>query len=104
MTSIRIGESERALGEATPDWINQQVNRRRRDRTPICVRVHIDCPGVNVLLTTPACGGGAAGRPPNRAEGRIVQLWQDRGLNSDDFTGGNVVAFLKQLEDLVGSC
>ena len=104
MISIKIGETERTLEEATPDWINQQINRRRSDGASICVSVRIRCPGIDMALSTPGCPGTTGGRSPNRDERRVFQLWDDRGLNEEDFTGGNLVAFLRQLQDLVGSC
>lgn len=104
MISISIGETERELADATPDWINQQINRRRDDRRPVCVRVRIDCPGVKMTVASPACPSGMATRPPNCDEKRIFGLWAKRGLDKEDFTGGNLVAFLRQLQDVVGSC
>lgn len=104
MISISIGETERGLADATPDWINRQINRRRDNRGRVCVRVRIDCPGVRVTLASPACRSGVGTRPPNRDEQRIFALWGERGLDNEDFTGGNLVAFLRQLQDLVGAC
>jgi hypothetical protein len=104
MITIQIGGSgERTLEEATPQWINEQIKRRRDDDQPACVKVHIDVPPVNLALATPGCAGssGGGGRLPNQREQRIFELWTQRGLNDPNFAGGNLVAFLKQVQDML---
>ncbi len=100
MVTVQIGTSgERRLEEADESWINQQINRRRAEGQPVCVRVSIQTDGLHMSLSTPSCAGnGGGGRAPNAREQQVFDLWQQRGLNSNDFTGGNVVAFLKQLD------
>jgi len=57
---------------------------------------------VNIRLSTPACRkSGGGGRPPNQQEKGIFELWDKQGLNRTDFSGGNVVAFFKQLRKLL---
>ena len=103
MITIQIGGSgERRLEEADESWINQQINRRRDEGQPVCVRVTITTTSLNLTLTTPGCAGtGGGGRAPNQREQQVFELWQKRGLNTADFSGGNLVAFLKQLERLI---
>lgn len=99
MITIRIAEEERQLDAADKQWINQQINRRRADGKTVCVRVTIRRGGLDMVLATPTCtssGGGRRG--PNTQESEVFNLWGQRGLNEADFTGGNLVAFLKQLE------
>lgn len=98
MITITIGQETRALGDATEQWINQQIARRHRDGGSLCVQVKIEKPPLNMLLSTPQCSrNGFGGRPPSEQEQRIFELWDRRGLNQHDFTGGNLVAFLNQL-------
>lgn len=98
MVRVQIGENERKLDEASPQWINEQINRRRADGNPICVRVLIDTPSVNLALATADCpGGGGGSRPPNGQEKEVLDVWEKLHLNSSDFTGGNLIAFLRQL-------
>src|SRR5947209_6442274 len=100
--TIQIGAEEHSLSDANESWINDQIARRQRDRFPVCVVVRIQITGVDLRLATPACGGrGGGGRLPNPREQEIIELWGERKLNSADFTGGNVVAFLKQLRRLI---
>lgn len=99
MISVRIGDETRDLSDASESWINQQINRRRADGQNICVAVTINTSGLNLHLATPGCGSGAGGsRPPNANEAEVIDLWNKRGLNDSGFTGGALIAFLKQLE------
>jgi hypothetical protein len=101
--TIRIGDEVRSFAEASESWINQQVNRRRTEGQNVCVEVSISTSGLNLRLATPGCGsGGGGGRPPTANERAVLDLWSKLGLLSSDFTGGNLVAFLKQLRRLLG--
>lgn len=98
MITVRIGINERDLHKASESWINQQINRRREDGQSVCVQVIIREGEINISLSTPDCPGGGGGtRPPSAQEQEIFDLWDKRGLNKDDFHGGNLVAFLKQM-------
>jgi hypothetical protein len=98
MITIQIGEEQRDLAEADENWINEQINRRRADGLSVCVKVTIREGDVNIVLSTPTCGGGGrGGRAPRGREIEVWQLWNKRGLGGTDFAGGNVVAVLKQL-------
>jgi len=101
MVRIQIGDMERELACADESWINQQINRRRADGQNVCVRVTINKDDLNMRLSTPSCASGGGGRPPNNREKRVFDLWDHRGLNEVDFTGGKLVAFLKQLSRLL---
>lgn len=96
---IKIAEDERLLSEVDEQWINQQIHRRRATGQTVCVRVTIDEGLLNMILSTPNCGsGGGSRRPPRPQEKEIFDLWNQRGLDQPDFSGGNLVAFLKQME------
>ena len=99
MIRVRIGDSEREFSSISEGWVNQQINRRRADGQNVCVRVIIRHGQLNMTLSTPSCPQGTSGRPPNRHEKQVFDLWEKRGLNKDQFTGGNLVAFLKQLNN-----
>jgi hypothetical protein len=102
MVTISIGTSgERNLNEADERWINQQINRRRDNDEPVCVRVRIKDGYLDLLLATPSCGGGSGGRAPNVQEQQIINLWDKHGLFNSNFNGGNLVAFLKQLDRFI---
>ena len=98
MIKVRIGDTEKELGEVRESWINQQLSRRRRDGGAVCVQVTIHKPPLNMVLSTPGCSPGiGGGRAPNAREQRIFELWEKLRLNSSDFKGGNLIAFLRQI-------
>ena len=99
--NIRIGNEERKLEDADESWINKQINRRQAAHELVCVRARIEEDGLNLILQTPACSSsGGGGRRPNPHEREVMDLWEKLGLNQNNFTGGKVIAFLKQLMQL----
>jgi hypothetical protein len=78
--TVQIGTEIRSGDDASESWITDQINRRRRDDAALCVVVNVESSGVNLRLTTPACSGGGGGRPPNRLEQEIIDLWNERKL------------------------
>lgn len=100
MIKIKIGPIEKDLEDANESWINQEIGRLRKSGQPVCVRLRIQTDSLDFTLATPGCGGGR-GRRPKPSEQKIFDLWKKRGLTEPDFTGGNLVAFLKQLPDLL---
>ncbi|WP_420127131.1 hypothetical protein [Longimicrobium sp.] len=103
MVTIQVGPDSRKLEEVTESWINEQIQRRRQDGRPTCVQVSIQRGSLFMRLSTPECasGGGGGGRPPDEQEREIFGLWEQMRLNTSEFTGGNVVAFLKRLRHLL---
>ncbi|MDD3815775.1 MAG: hypothetical protein PHZ02_14150 [Desulfocapsaceae bacterium] len=99
MIRVIIGDSERELSNISEHWINEQINRRKRDGLSICVRVIINEDQLNLSLTTSGCPHTATGgRAPNKYESEVFDLWNKRGLNKENFSEGNLIAFLKQLK------
>ena len=105
MITIKICDYERQFTQVKDideQWINQQINRRKDCGEVVFVRVIINVGNINIGLTTPNCPGGSGGssRPLNRIESAVVDLWNKRGLDDPNFNGGNLIAFLKQLDHL----
>lgn len=99
MIEIRIGDSTRDLQSLEESWITEQINRRRAAGEPVCVQVIFRTPELNMALSSSGCAGsGGGGRPPNAQEKSIMDLWGKNHMDSSDFAGGNLVAFLKQLK------
>ena len=100
--TVTIAGDTRSLSDADESWATQQVNRRRRDGLGVCVVVKVETSGINLTLATSACvgSGGGGGRLPNAREQDVFDMWNSLHLNTSDFTGGNLVAFLKQLRRL----
>ena len=97
MIRVRIGNIEKELEDVRESWVNEQLNRRRRDNGSTCVRVTIHKPPLNMVLSTPSCATNGGGRAPNDRERKIFDLWDRHKLSSSDFTGGNLIAFLRQI-------
>ena len=82
--------------------IAQQVNWRRDDGAPICVKIRVKEPGLDVLLSTAQCPDRAgATRQANLREARVLALWEKHRLAGADFTGGNLVAVLQELAGML---
>jgi len=103
MITVRIGDDQlviRSKSEIDEAWINQQINRRKKDRLQVCVRVTIEYEDVHVTLITPTCPSGGGGGRLNQKEEALLELWKKQRLDREDFAGGNLIAFLRQLEML----
>ena len=96
---LSIGNSGNyELKSVSSSWVNEQINNRKKDGAPVCVRVLIKSDNVNVALSTidcPCSSGG--GRLPNHQEREILELWGRLHLNDANFSSGNLVAFLKRV-------
>ena len=103
MSTIAIGSETRPLEQADPEWITQQINRRRQEGASVCVRVQIKTSDLNIPFATPTCAssGGGGGRPPTAREQGFLDLWIKHKLNEREFSPGNVVAFVKQVLRLI---
>lgn len=97
MIKVRIGDVEMDSNDVNEGWINQQLSRERRNHQLICVQVTINEPPVNISLASPGCSSTGGSRPLNLQERRIVELWEKRKLNDPNPTGGNLIAFLRQI-------
>jgi len=94
---VQIGTNERDISDIEPNWVEEQINRRKKDGVPICVRVSIKQEDINISLATNDCPKGGGGRPPNKKEKEIFELWDKLHLNQDTFSIGNLMAFLKKI-------
>lgn len=95
---VKIGGVQKTLEEARPDWINQTINGYRRDGLPVCVQVQIKAPPLDIIFSSPGCGGGGGGgRPLNNEEIGLLKLWEQHHLNTTEFSGGSLVAFLRKI-------
>ena len=100
MISLKIGSNERQNDNISNQWIAQQIRNRKKANQPICVTFRIRKDDVNLLLQSDACSKGinGSGPPPNKKESRLIELWNDKGLNSKKINPGMLISFLKQYE------
>lgn len=102
MITVSINGGKKQLNDVTPEWINQQINRRQAFNESVCVQVSIDESDYKMSLSTPICGGGAGGgRQPTSKEAELFSLWNKCGLSSMSFTGGELESFLMHLRRLL---
>jgi hypothetical protein len=103
--ALKIGAMARdfnGLDNIEESWINQQIGRLRREHQPVCVRVTVNEGPVNFTLATAECApSGGGGRLPNAQEAQAFELWDKLGLSKPGFSGGNLVAFFKQLRRII---
>jgi hypothetical protein len=94
---VRIGNDEREYSERENSWINEQIRRRRAEEGEVCVQVKIDHGAIQLVLFTSDCRLGGRGGHLNRVQNDVFELWKQMHLNEKDFTGGNLIAFLRQV-------
>ncbi len=65
MIQISIGGMPRDIQYADENWITQQVNKRRELGEPVCVRVTIKTPEIDLVFSSPGCSGRGGGFEPH---------------------------------------
>ncbi len=101
MVKIKIGSEGRNMEDVDSSWINQQINRRRKDG-PVCVRITINDGAIDMTLSLGDYSQSAGGkRLPRSQEKGVFSLRDKHGLNEVDFPSGHLVAFVKQLQKLL---
>jgi hypothetical protein len=99
MKRIRIGQADRDLDGADPNWIQQHVDDLRRRRVGVCVEITLRSGSVNMILATPGCGPTSADRSePNRQEAKVLELWRKKRLNRDDFDVRDLIDFVERVD------
>lgn len=98
MSYIRIGDEQRSLEDATEQWLSEQLRRRKAAGGTTCIQVSLKTSSVDILLSTPECGGGGGGgRAPTAQEKRLFGEWAQRGLNAGGYSAGDIISFLQQV-------
>jgi hypothetical protein len=105
MITIRISNASLDF-ERTRDidenWIIEQISRRQQAGNELCVRVSIKEDPLHMTLSSNGCNKGPGGsRAPNSQEEAVFDLWDKVGMDKAHFTGGNLLAFLKQLRRFI---
>lgn len=96
---VIIGATERDLDNIEPNWVAEQIRRRRHDRSPVCVKIIINQGDINLALATSDCPSSPSGRRQlTGPEREVVGLWNKLHLSENQFSAGNLIAFIKQLK------
>lgn len=100
MIKLEIGSSGwHDLSDVRESWITQQIHERTAAGLPVCVQVRIECDHARVTFATAGCGAGGGGRgPATTQECEVLELWDHFGLGNGQFTGGQLIAFLRRAE------
>lgn len=100
MSYVQIGSERRSLSDATQQWISEQVYRRSQAGQGTCVQVSIQESNVNLAFQVGDCGGSSIGSPRvlSAEEQKVVDLWNQRGLDSGRLDLGRLIAFLQQIK------
>lgn len=99
--TITIGDETKSYKAATKDWVNRLFAQARRVGLLPAVQVHISQPGLVLGLATPGSGSGGGSGSLSPAQRDIVDAWLRHHMVSDKYTGGNLIAFLNDLERLL---
>ncbi len=72
---VTIGDNQRKLDDANPQWVTEQITRRQRDGASVCVRVTVNKNNINVTLASGDCppGGGGSKRALTRDESAVFE-------------------------------
>lgn len=103
MITVQIAGIERQwdnMNDIEESWVNQHLSRHGVSEQ-VCIVVRISTSSMNIVLSTQGCGSGGGGRPPTEDERPILDLWQKWDLGSKDPKGGNLIAFLRQLRQVL---
>jgi hypothetical protein len=105
MISIQIGNYSREYNstrDIEESWILHQIIEQRKAGINVSVRIRIHQSPLNIALATPnATSGGGGGGQANAAELTAFNLWNECGLNSNNFDAGWVIEFLKRVAKLI---
>ena len=100
MISVNIGNDQRPFSEVDPHWIERQINGRRHDGLPVTVVVSIDVEDIHLRFVAPPPPGGRS-RQYDAREVEVIELWKRCGMNSAQFSAGDLIEFLKRLPQLL---
>jgi hypothetical protein len=105
MIDVKIGGTEHSwtsAGQIDDGWVNGRIRELHATDNNVCVLVRIEQEQINLVLATPGCpAGDAYPRRLTTDEQHVVELWKDRGLEKRGFGPEQVIAFFRQLRNLL---
>lgn len=100
MISIDFGGDEKRVNnEITTEWLVNALNKRGLNRNSICLYVTIEHEDILLSLATGSCPS-RKGSPKSkfpRSSQHIIEMWNENGLNEQNFKTGQLISFLKWL-------
>ena len=102
MVTICIDNRKVNLEDVDQRWITNQITGRRSEGSDPCIQITVKLNDINLFLSTSNCLKKAiSDRKPNDKEQRIIDWWKQFKLNENDYTCGNLVAFIQQLKKFI---
>jgi hypothetical protein len=99
MIRVSVGDIDRDIRDVSLPWLRERIESLRNQGLPVCVKVTIKSGDIDMILSTPSCPSSpSTPRPARPKEREILDLWDKRGLNADDFNIGQLEAFLNQIK------
>jgi hypothetical protein len=99
MIKVKVGNEERDASAVDESWLRNQIEGRRADGRPPCVRVAIKAGDIDVMLSTPGCDRSApSARRPRREEQNIFDEWEACGMNDVNFSVTDLRNFLARVK------
>lgn len=97
MITVTINGESRSDSQIDMDWIKSKLPNRSASST--CVTVTVKSPEANLTFSTQGCGsmGGSGGYKFNSDEQRLIDRWKQLHLSEEEFSHGNLIAFLQKL-------
>lgn len=95
MITIKIGTSERRGREINERWIQDQINTQKRKGEDVCVRVKINCTGVDLTFSTENVDNMKDWKPRSysKKEELVIDEWMKKGIPTKTVHPGMVVSF-----------
>ncbi len=101
MVKVQIAGVEQELSALSKSWLHEQIRNRQRDGVQVCVRVFVQTPEIDIVLSSGECPRGpGGGRAPKLEEKRIFDIWDQMELNTAPVHSGKLVAFLNRIKEL----
>jgi hypothetical protein len=100
MKTIAIGNSgPHDVDRVESTWIRERVRELRSRGMPVCVKIIIAVPPINIVLITSGCIDSEPNspRPLRPEEKRIFDLWDERGLKEDPFEVDQLEMFIREI-------
>ncbi len=102
VVEIQVGKQKRALEEATDEWVWTVIYQQRQVGLSPVFGISIQYGDFRLELGTPPCQVAqekSAGGP--LFEHNVLNIWYRMGLDSDDYTPGAAVCFMRHLRSMV---
>ena len=98
MITITIGtHGPTDINDVDDAWVRERVRELSSRNLPVCVRIGINLPGINIVLTTSDCHDPepVSSRAVKPVEARLFELWRNRGLKDTPVSADDLNAFIR---------